>query len=104
MNKNMEKLKESHEHHEHNHEHHHDNNHDHDHHHDTSNISSKKLLWVTLLNLLITVVQIIGGLLSHSLALLSDAIHNLGDSSAIFIAFLAGRRSKKSADEQHTFG
>ncbi|PIE45494.1 MAG: cation transporter, partial [Gammaproteobacteria bacterium] len=50
-------------------------------------MSSKKLLWVTLLNLSITLVQIIGGVISNSLALLSDAVHNLGDSSAIFIAF-----------------
>ena len=86
------------------HEHEHEQNHHHHHHHDTSNINSKKLVWVTLLNLFITAVQIVGGLLSHSLSLLSDAIHNLGDSSALFIAFLAGIRSKKSADEQHTFG
>lgn len=82
----------------------HSRDHHEHHHHDVSNISNKKLLWVTLLNLLITTVQIIGGVLSHSLSLLSDAVHNLGDSSAIFIAFLAGIRSKKNADEQHTFG
>jgi len=67
-------------------------------------MSGSKLLWVTLLNLSITIVQIIGGLISNSLSLLSDAIHNLGDSSAIFIAFMAGKRSKKSADASHTFG
>ena len=78
----------------HNHSHEHGQEHHH-HHHDTSNLSSKKLVWVTLLNLFITTVQIVGGLLSHSLSLLSDAIHNLGDSSALFIAFLAGMRSKK---------
>lgn len=83
------------------HEHHH---HEHHHHHDTTNMSSSKLLWVTLLNLSITIVQVIGGLISNSLSLLSDAIHNLGDSSAIFIAFVAGKRSKKSADAHHTFG
>ncbi len=84
----------------HHHEHHH---HGHPHH-DTANMSSKKLLWVTLLNLSITLVQIIGGVISNSLALLSDAVHNLGDSSAIFIAFLAGKKSQKSPDKQHTFG
>ncbi len=98
----------THEHHEphaHNHGHHDEHgHHDHHHHHDLSNMSNKKLVWVTLLNLFITVVQIIGGFLSNSLSLLSDAIHNLGDSSAIFIAFLASMRSKKNADEQHTFG
>lgn len=81
--------------------HHHDRHHHHNHQH---SINGKKLLWVTVLNLSITVVQIIGGIVSNSLSLLSDALHNLGDSSAIFIAFLAGKRSRKQADEQKTFG
>jgi len=74
------------------------------HNHSIEGMSGSKLLWVTLLNLSITIVQIIGGIVSNSLSLLSDAIHNLGDSSAIFIAFLAGKRSKRNADESHTFG
>ncbi len=96
--------------HEHNHEHHKHHNHSHHHHghhhhhHDTANMSTRKLLWVTLLNLSITLVQVVGGIVANSLALLSDALHNLGDSSAIFIAFLAGKRSKKSPDQAHTFG
>ncbi|PID94232.1 MAG: cation transporter [Bacteroidetes bacterium] len=67
-------------------------------------MSNRKLLWVTLLNFSITLIQVIGGLISNSLSLLSDALHNLGDSSAIFIAFLAGKRSQKGPDPQHTFG
>ncbi|MBI9055796.1 MAG: cation transporter [Bacteroidales bacterium] len=74
------------------------------HHHHTNNLRGKKLLWVALLNFSITMVQIVGGLISNSLSLLSDALHNLGDSSAIFIAFLAGKKSHKAPDEQHTFG
>ncbi len=88
----------------HTHTHHTHHGHHHHHHHDTANMNAGKLLWVTLLNFSITLVQIIGGLLSNSLSLLSDAIHNLGDSSAIFIAFLAGKRSRKNPDRQHTFG
>ncbi len=86
------------------HDHHHHHHGHHHHHHDTSNMSNRKLLWVTLLNFSITLVQVVGGLISNSLSLLSDALHNLGDSSAIFIAFLAGKRSQKSPDLQHTFG
>lgn len=52
-------------------------------------ITSRRFLAVTLLNILITVVEIIGGLLSGSLALLSDAIHNLGDSLSIVMGFCA---------------
>ena len=76
----------------------------HSHHHDTSNMSNRKLLWVTILNLSITIIQIAGGLISNSLSLLSDALHNLGDSSAIFIAFIAGKQSQKHANQHHTFG
>ena len=64
----------------------------------------KKLLGVILLNLSITVVQVIGGIFSRSLALLSDAVHNLGDTSAIAIAYIAGRIGNKSADIHRTFG
>lgn len=82
----------------------HNHNQDHDHHSHSEKLSGQKLLWVTLLNLSITIVQIVGGLISNSLSLLSDAIHNLGDSSAIFIAFLAGKASRKKPDERRTFG
>lgn len=82
--------------------------HYHGHHHhnhaDVGRMSRRKLLWVTLLNLLITVVQIIGGIISNSLSLLSDALHNLGDSSAIFIAFVASRLSLNEANSHKTFG
>jgi len=74
------------------------------HQHHIHNLHSEKMLWVTFLNFSITIVQIIGGLVSNSLSLLSDAIHNLGDSSAIFISFLAGKISMKKADERNTFG
>ncbi len=78
--------------------------HHHEHHHHNGNLQGKKLLWVTLLNLSITMVQIIGGLIASSLSLLSDALHNLGDSSAIFIAFVAGKVSKRKPDAKNTFG
>ncbi len=97
--------------HEHHHEHEHEDKHCHDphhghhhHHHHHAAPRGRKLLWATILNFSITLVQIVGGIVSNSLSLLSDAIHNLGDSSAIFIAFLAGRRAEKKPDERRTFG
>ena len=41
----------------------------------------RKVVWAVLVNILLTVVQIIGGLVSGSLALIADAIHNLSDQS-----------------------
>lgn len=73
-------------------------------HHREESLHGKKLLWVTLINLSITIVQIVGGIVSNSLSLLSDAIHNLGDSSAVFIAFVAGKIGVKKPDAHNTFG
>jgi cobalt-zinc-cadmium efflux system protein len=48
-------------------------------------VSEKNLLAATLLNLVITVVEVAGSILSGSIALLSDALHNLSDTFATFI-------------------
>jgi len=82
----------------------HNHSHHEHHHHHGNDLHGKKLLLVTLLNLSITVVEVVGGLLSNSLSLLSDALHNLADTSALFIAFVAGKISGKAPDEKNTFG
>jgi cobalt-zinc-cadmium efflux system protein len=57
-----------------------------------------------LLNILITVVQIAGGIISGSLALISDALHNLSDAVSIIISYIAIRLKKQNNSERHTFG
>ncbi len=79
----------------------HNQGHHHTHQH---NLKGKNLLIATALNLVITIVEIIGGLVSNSLALLSDAIHNLGDTIAVMLAYIANLISRKDADEKKTFG
>jgi cobalt-zinc-cadmium efflux system protein len=79
----------------------HSHGHGHGHHHD---LSGRKLLISSVLNVVITIAEIIGGILSGSLALLSDAIHNLGDTIAVLLAFFANKLSKKAANEKQTFG
>ncbi len=75
----------------------------HDHHHPT--ISGKNLGFTILLNVIITLAQIIGGFLSGSLSLLSDAMHNLTDVLALIISFVANYLSrKKKQDLDKTFG
>ena len=74
----------------------------HNHHH-PNNSSSKSLLWATLLNVFITVVELVGGLMANSLALLSDALHNLSDTIAILLAYIAGRISKRHSNQRKTF-
>ncbi|MFA7341801.1 MAG: cation diffusion facilitator family transporter [Candidatus Methanomethylophilaceae archaeon] len=64
----------------------------------------RKLLLSLLLNLIITIAQVIGGLVSGSLALLSDALHNLTDVVAIIISWVAVRISRKECSPDKTFG
>lgn len=67
-------------------------------------VSGRRFLWVTVLNLLITVFEIIGGLLSGSLALLSDAFHNLGDSVSIVMGYFAQEIGRKPETQKSTYG
>ena len=61
---------------------------------------NRNLLVSTLLNFGITLAEVAGGLLSNSLSLLSDALHNLGDALAIFIAYLASLFSNKDYSQK----
>lgn len=78
----------------------HSHNHSH-HHHD---LNSRNLLISILLNIAITVAQVIGGFLSGSLALLSDALHNFSDVISLVISYIANKLVKKKASLKRTFG
>jgi cobalt-zinc-cadmium efflux system protein len=67
-------------------------------------VKGNRLLVVTVLNLLISVAEIAGGLISNSLSLISDALHNLSDGLATFIAWVANKVSKKPSNSRRTFG
>jgi cobalt-zinc-cadmium efflux system protein len=77
--------------------------HSHNHHHHPE-VEGKKLFWTVLLNLSITIAEFIGGVFSNSLALISDAFHNLGDTFAILITWITVKISKRPSDPAHTFG
>jgi len=77
----------------------------HHHHHDhVLGTEGKKLLFTVVLNFVITIAEFIGGIFANSLALISDAIHNLSDAVALLITYLTFRISKKPSDSKHTFG
>lgn len=81
--------------------------HKHTHHHNHShNIDDmgKKFTITILLNILITISQLIGGLLSNSMALLSDALHNFSDVISLVISYIANKLSKKKYNKDKTFG
>lgn len=87
--------------------------HDHDeksHHHgltrgdELEGVSDSRLLWSVALNQLLTVAEVVAGVISGSVALLSDAAHNFNDANALLIAYIARRISRKQANERFTFG
>ncbi|MCF8369659.1 MAG: cation diffusion facilitator family transporter [Bacteroidales bacterium] len=57
-----------------------------------------------LLNVVITVGQVVGGFISGSTALLSDALHNFSDVLALVISYIASRLSETKANVKQTFG
>jgi len=77
------------------------NNHIHIHKHE---VKGKNLLFSILLNIVITVAQIIGGIFSGSLALISDALHNFSDVLTLVFSYFAHKLSKKKASMNQTFG
>lgn len=77
----------------------------HSHNHGNSlNTISGRLIITMLLNILVTIVQIAGGIVSGSLALISDALHNLSDAISMIISFIALRLKQHDNSERHTFG
>ena len=91
------------------HDHHHQHGHahghgGHHHHHDTESMGDGRLAWAVAVNVVLTVVQIAGGVVSGSLALVADAIHNLSDAAALGIALFARKVARRGADERMTYG
>ncbi|MGM0635732.1 MAG: cation diffusion facilitator family transporter [Bacteroidota bacterium] len=64
----------------------------------------KNLLLTIFINIGITLAQIVGGFISGSLALLSDALHNLTDVTSLIISYVAAVFSNKKASKNKTFG
>ena len=80
--------------------------HSHSHNHSYSNndLNSRNLFISILLNIVITAAQVVGGLLSGSLALLSDALHNFSDVISLIISYIANKLVKRKASIKRTFG
>lgn len=82
--------------------HHH---HSHKHHvHLLENGGDRRVAWAVAANVLLTVGQIFGGIVSGSIALIADAIHNLSDAMTLVIALVARRIARKPSDASMTFG
>lgn len=82
----------------------HHHHHGHHHHFDDSEKNEKRLWWAVLANMALTAAQIIGGIVSGSLSLIADALHNFSDAASLLIALIAIRIGRKPADHLKTFG
>jgi cobalt-zinc-cadmium efflux system protein len=78
--------------------------HSHKHHHHQHDHNSRNLFISILLNIVITIAQVVGGIISGSLALLSDALHNFTDVISLIISWIANKLVKKKASLKRTFG
>jgi len=71
------------------------------HHHE---VSGKNLGWSIILNVGITIAELIGGLISGSISLISDATHNFSDVISLVVSYIANKLTKRKATQNQTFG
>jgi len=80
----------------------------HDHHDDRPaqehDAATRRLSFAIGINVLLSVIQVVGGLLSGSLSLLADALHNFSDAASLVLALLARRIARRPPDSDQTFG
>jgi cobalt-zinc-cadmium efflux system protein len=78
--------------------------HNHSHTHDHDHQGEKNIGIAFFLNLGFTIIEIIGGIWTNSVAILSDAIHDFGDSLSLGLAWYLHRVSKKGSDHKYSYG
>ena len=66
--------------------------------------TEKNILLAFILNFAFSVFEFIGGIFTGSVAIISDAVHDIGDATSIGVAFFLEKKSKKQPDEKYTYG
>ena len=66
--------------------------------------TQRSILIAFILNLSFSVFEVMGGLFTGSVAILSDAVHDIGDAASIGISYLLEKRSKKQPDQKYSYG
>ena len=83
----------------------HDHSHHHHHHHGPDEHDSPRNIVVAFwLNTGFALLEIVGGILTNSMAILADAVHDLGDSLSLGLAYYFQKKSKKKKDQVYTYG
>lgn len=70
----------------------------------SSNSSTKNILTAFFLNLFFAIIELIGGLITNSVAILSDAVHDFGDCISLGISFQLQKKSNKGSDNNYSYG
>ena len=81
--------------------------HNHHHHHADVTFSgedSTRIGWAFWLNFIFTIIEFIGGWLTNSMAIMADAVHDLGDSLSIGLAWYLSKLGHKASTEKYTYG
>lgn len=78
--------------------------HHHHHHNEVTQKSVKLLILSFVINMLLSVAEIIGGIISGSVSLIGDALHNTSDAFSILIAVIAFKIGNKKASAKYTYG
>ena len=66
--------------------------------------TARKILVAFILNLAFSVFELIGGMMTGSVSIMSDAVHDLGDAASIGISYFLEKKSRKAPDEKYTYG
>jgi len=66
--------------------------------------TEKNILIAFILNISFSIFEIVGGLFTGSIAILSDSLHDFGDALSIGISYFLEKKSKKKSDDKHTYG
>lgn len=90
--------------HAHDHAHQHRDGHDHSHHDHAQGQSARVLAWAFVLTAIFMLVEAIGGVLAHSLAIIADAGHMLTDAASLALAWSATHLARRPADRKRSFG
>lgn len=105
----------NHDHDDHHHDHHHDHGENHDKHHDHGGLfhyhgpevnsdSISGLKWAFFINITFAILELIGGMWSNSVAVISDSIHDFGDAFSILLMLGFEKFSQKKNDAKYTYG
>lgn len=66
--------------------------------------TEKNILIAFILNLVFSIFEFLGGIFTGSVAIVSDAVHDIGDAASIGVSYFLEKKSKKQPDDQHTYG